>query len=73
MSNFKGAASMLAALPRASELLSDKGFDADRFRPALAERASRRPYHRNPTEKYRSNMTARSIASDGVLQNRRIG
>ena len=38
MSDFKGAASMLAALPRARELLGDKGYDADWFRQALAER-----------------------------------
>ena len=37
-SDFKGAASMLAALPRARELLADKGYDADWFRQALAER-----------------------------------
>jgi transposase len=36
--DFKGAASMLAALPRARELLADKGYDADWFRQALAER-----------------------------------
>ena len=29
---------MLAALPRARELLADKGYDADWFRQALAER-----------------------------------
>ena len=29
---------MLAALPRAGELLGDKGYDADWFRQALAER-----------------------------------
>jgi transposase len=29
-SDFKGAASMLAALPRARELLADKGYDAER-------------------------------------------
>jgi transposase len=37
-SDFKGAASMLAALPRAREILGDKGCDADWFRQALAER-----------------------------------
>src|SRR5450631_2557007 len=37
-SDFKGAASMLAALPRARERLADKGYDADWFRRALAER-----------------------------------
>ena len=37
MSDFKGAALMLPALPRAKELLADKGYDADWFRDALAE------------------------------------
>jgi len=37
-SDFKGAASMLAALPRARDLLGDKGYDAGWFRQALAER-----------------------------------
>ena len=38
MSDYKGAALMLAALPKAKELLGDKGYDADWFRKALAER-----------------------------------
>ena len=38
MSDFKGAALMLDALPKASTLLGDKGYDADWFRHALAER-----------------------------------
>jgi IS5 family transposase len=38
MSDFKGAALMLDALPRAKALLGDKGFDADWFRAALANR-----------------------------------
>ena len=38
MSDYKGAALMLKALPRAKELLGDKGYDADWFRHALAER-----------------------------------
>ena len=38
MSDFKGAALMLAALPKAKELLGDKGYDADWFRQALADR-----------------------------------
>ena len=36
MSDFKGAALMLPAMPRANELLADKGYDADWFREALA-------------------------------------
>ena len=38
MSDYKGAALMLAVLPKAKELLGDKGYDADWFRKALAER-----------------------------------
>ena len=38
MSDFKGAALMLPAIPRAKELLADKGYDADWFREALAKR-----------------------------------
>ena len=38
MSDFKGAALMLPLLPKAKELLGDKGYDADWFRQALAER-----------------------------------
>jgi transposase len=38
MSDYKGAALMLDALPRAKALLGDRGYDADWFRAALAER-----------------------------------
>ena len=38
MSDFKGAALMLPALPGAKELLADKGCDADWFREAVANR-----------------------------------
>ena len=38
MSDYKGAALMLPALPKAKELLADKGYDADWFRAALAKR-----------------------------------
>ncbi len=38
MSDYKGAALMLDALPPAKALLGDRGYDADRFRKALAER-----------------------------------
>jgi len=38
MSDYKGAALMLAALPSAKHLLGDKGYDADWFRQALAAR-----------------------------------
>ncbi len=38
MSDYKGAKLMLPVLPRAKELLGDKGYDASWFRAALAER-----------------------------------
>ena len=38
MSDYKGAALILVALPKAKELLGDKGYDAAWFRQALAER-----------------------------------
>jgi transposase len=38
MSDYKGAARMLEAFPDARTLLADKGYDADWFRDALAER-----------------------------------
>ena len=38
MSDDKGAAHMLRVLPKARTLLADKGYDADWFRAALAER-----------------------------------
>lgn len=42
MSDYKGAALMVDALPRAKAMPGDKGYDADRFRTALIECASRR-------------------------------
>ena len=38
MSDYKGAALIIDALPPARELLGDKGYDADWLRQALAER-----------------------------------
>jgi len=40
MSDYKGAALMIDALPRAEVLLGDKGYDADWFRQALIERGT---------------------------------
>ncbi len=40
MSDYKGAALMLNVLPRAKELLGDKGYDADWYRKALTERGT---------------------------------
>ena len=38
MSDYKGAALMLDALPKAKAMLGDRGYDADWFRKALGER-----------------------------------
>ena len=38
MSDYKGAALMIDAFPKAKVLLGDKGYDADWFRAALADR-----------------------------------
>ena len=38
MSDYKGAALMIDALPHAKAMLGDRGYDADWFRAALAER-----------------------------------
>ncbi|WP_412770315.1 transposase [Rhizobium mesoamericanum] len=38
MSDFRGAAFLLKALPKAQAILADKGYDADWFRKALADR-----------------------------------
>ena len=38
MSDYRGAALMLKVLPNAKALLADKGYDADWFRDALADR-----------------------------------
>ena len=38
MSDYKGAALMIDAFPKAAALLGDKGYDADWFRTALADR-----------------------------------
>ena len=53
MSDYKGAALMLDALPPARQLLGDKGYDADWFRQALAERgitASSKSNRKKPIE-----------------------
>jgi transposase len=38
MSDYKGAAIMIDQFPKATALLGDRGYDADWFRTALAER-----------------------------------
>lgn len=38
MSDYKGAALILDALPKAKAMLGDRGYDADWFRAVLAER-----------------------------------
>ena len=38
ISDYTGAAALLSSLPKAKVLLADRGYDADWFRDALAER-----------------------------------
>jgi transposase len=40
MSDYKGAALMFEAIPKARELIADKGYDGDWFRQALAARGT---------------------------------
>ena len=47
MSDYKGAALMLSAMPKAKQLLADKGYDADWLRRRLVPRRPRQaPHHR---------------------------
>ena len=64
MSDFKGAALMIGAFPKAKALLGDKGYDADWFRDDLADQASPPASHQKPIAKSISHMTRRSTASD---------
>jgi putative transposase len=64
MNDYKGAALMLNALPRAKELLGDKGYDADWFRQALTERGI------TPCIPSKSNRKAR-IEHDRILYRQR--
>jgi hypothetical protein len=63
MSDYKGAALMLPAMPKTKQLLADKGYDADWFRAALAERRIVACIPSNPTGKPRSPMTPSSTNS----------
>jgi len=65
MSDYKGAALMLDALPRAKAMLGDKGYDADWFRNALIKNAASFPASpQKPTARRLSPMIRRFIASD---------
>ena len=64
MSDYKGAAFMLSVLPRAKELLGDKGYDADWFRQSLAERGIK------PCTPSKSNRKVR-IEHDRILYQQR--
>ena len=63
MSDYKGAALMLPAMPKANQLLADKGYDADWFRAALAKRRITPAFLPKPTAKPRSPMTPSSTNS----------
>ena len=63
MSDYKGAALILPAMPKAKELLADKGYDADWFRATLAKRGGAVCIPRNPIESSRSPLTPSSTSS----------
>ncbi len=63
MSDYKGAALMLDALPPAKATLGDKGYDADWLRTALTERGIAPCIPSGLTARSRFHTTARSIAS----------
>ena len=64
MSDHKGAAMMLDALPPAKTLIGDRGYDAGWFPPGSC-RTRHRPLHpvKKLTAKYRSLTTGRSTTS----------
>lgn len=57
MNDFKGAALMLDALPKANAMLGDKGYDANWFRDALAACGMRLVSHQRPIESSRFRTT----------------
>jgi hypothetical protein len=63
MSDYKGAALMLPALPTAKEPLADKGYDADWFRAVLANAASPSTSRRNSIGRSPYPMTPSSTSS----------
>ena len=63
MSDYKGAALMLNALPPAKQLLGDMGYDANWFRQSLAAGGITACIPSNQTARSRSNMTVKSIAN----------
>jgi transposase len=60
-SDYKGAALVLDALPKAQELIADRGYDADWFRHALAARGTTACIPPNPTARSPSRTMSRSI------------
>ena len=61
MSDHKGAVLLFDALPRAKELLGDKGYDSDWFRAALTARGITPCIPQKPTARCDITMTKRSV------------
>ena len=59
MSDYKGAALMIDAFPKAKVLLGDRGYDADWFRQALL-------HHSDQGSQYTSEQFQRLMADSGV-------
>jgi transposase len=69
MSDDKGAALMLSAMPKARRLLADKGYDAAGFRAALAKRPSPPAFLPKPIAKPPSPMTPSSYKQRHKIEN----
>ncbi len=63
MSDYKGAALLLNALPPAKTMLADRGYDADWFRHAWHERGIVPASRQRPTANYRSRTIAYSTGN----------
>jgi transposase len=63
MSDYKGAALMFDALPKARALIADKGYDGDWFRQALTARGTTPCIPSRSNRKALSRMTPPSTAS----------
>lgn len=68
MSDYKGAALMIDALPPAKHLLADRGYDADWFRAALRDKGIEPCIPPKKIGRYKSTTTKRSTSSDTKLR-----
>jgi transposase len=69
MSDYKGAALLLPSLPKAKELLADRGYDADWFRAALIEKGITPCIPTKRTARHQEN-TTKPFISNGTRWSR---